>query len=83
LTHTLTAAVDASAVARRIVSSPPGIRCPGVCTAPFDDGTDITLSALPDRGVGRVRWAGCDTIPDDDCIVRLTADRAVTADFLP
>lgn len=33
----------------RIVSSPPGIDCPGVCSAAFDRGTVVTLTGTPLR----------------------------------
>jgi hypothetical protein len=33
----------------RVVSSPPGIDCPGVCSAAFDRGTVVTLTGIPPR----------------------------------
>jgi hypothetical protein len=33
----------------RVVSSPPGIDCPGICSAAFDRGTVVTLTGIPLR----------------------------------
>jgi hypothetical protein len=57
----------------RVVSSPPGIDCPGVCSAAFDRGTVVTLTGIPlrpsmeftgwRRGVGPPPTTGPPTVP--------------------
>lgn len=63
-----------------VTSSPAGITCGSTCTAQFDKGTPVTLSA---RAVGNTRftgWSGACT-GTGACVVEMTADRAVTATF--
>lgn len=78
--HLLTVTVQASSAAMAwVTSNPTGItNCRSVCTATFDDSTDITLTiAYVQRG-GQVTWYGCDTASGDTCTIRLTMDRPVT-----
>jgi hypothetical protein len=81
--HTLTVTVDASAMAGGVTSGPAGIDCRDTCTATFDDGTDVTLTATYDQGGGHVTWGDCDMLDGDNCIVHLTADRTITAQLSP
>jgi hypothetical protein len=81
--HTLAVTVDATAAAGEVTSNPAGLACPDTCTATFDDGTDITLTATYDHSSGQITWDGCDTSSGDSCMVNLTADRAVTARLVP
>jgi hypothetical protein len=64
-----------------VTSTPPGISCPGACSAPFDDGTNVALTATP-SGDATLTWSGACT-GSDGCTVALAADASVTATFSP
>jgi hypothetical protein len=82
-THTLTVTLDTSAAAFRVTSDPPGIDCPEVCTATFDDGTGITLMAVDSQGDGQVEWDECSPSSASSCKIHLNADRVVAARLSP
>lgn len=65
-----------------VVSDPAAIDCPsGPCQVGFTDGTTVTLSPVFGTAT-TVTWTGCDSITlSDDCIVAMTSDRSVSADF--
>jgi hypothetical protein len=85
-------AADAQAIAvtlsdglGRVTSDPPGIDCPGTCTAPFAADNDVTLIATPAPGyafgvpdeqgdpVDKSGWQfGCEEVPGDP--LRCTVD---------
>jgi hypothetical protein len=76
--HTLSVTVTG---AGSVTSTPPGISCPGACSAPFDDGTSVALTATPSGGSTFV-WSGACT-GTQSCFVALGADAAVMAAFTP
>lgn len=80
-TATYTLAVT-SGVNGSVSSSPAGIRCmpDSRCTATFDEGTTVTLTATPDSGYRLDAWGG-DCTGAAGCTVRMTADRDITARF--
>jgi hypothetical protein len=41
-----------------VTSSPAGVNCPGTCSASFQQGTVVTLSAVPADGVTFAGWSG-------------------------
>ncbi len=65
-----------------VTSAPGGIACGSACTASFDVGTAVTLTAASDAGSGFRSWSGCDSVSGNQCTVTMTAARAVTASLL-
>jgi len=62
-----------------VTSSPAGIDCGVNCSASFDHGTEVTLSAAPAAG-STVVWSGCDQVVDGDrCKVSMDAASQVSA----
>src|SRR5213078_1010894 len=64
-----------------VTSSPPGINCGPTCSAAYDSGTRVTLTATPAAGSIFGGWSGCDAVSGATCSVTMTAARAVTATF--
>ena len=64
-----------------VSSSDGSISCPGTCTAAYNGGTSVTLTATPGTGSIFAGWTGCDTVLDTTCTVTMSASRLVTATF--
>jgi uncharacterized protein (UPF0548 family) len=64
-----------------MTSSPAGINCGATCSASYDSGTTVTLTATPATGSLFTGWSGCDTVSGTTCKVIMSAARAVTATF--
>ena len=65
-----------------VTSSPAGISCGTACSARFDKGTTVTLTAKPDRGSRFLGWQnGCSGLAR--CTITLSSAQAVTARFAP
>jgi hypothetical protein len=62
---------------------PPKITCGANCSALYDTGTAVTLTATPDVGWRLGSWAGCDSVNGNLCSLSATSDRNVTATFVP
>ena len=60
-----------------IVSTPAGIDCPGACTADFDNGQSVLLTATPDATSTFVKWFGACTNAgsNPDCSLNMNKDR--------
>lgn len=65
----------------RVTSAPPGIDCGATCSARFDAGARVTLTAFPESGsvFGGFSGGGCSGA--GACTVTLLADTTVTATF--
>ena len=65
-----------------VTSSPDGIACGTECTAPYAEGTTVTLIATAADDSVFTGWSGCDASEDTTCTVTMTGDREVTATFV-
>jgi len=63
-----------------VASSPAGITCGATCSASFDTGTVVTLTATPDGASTFAGWSGACT-GMGSCIVTMDAAKSVTATF--
>ena len=66
----------------RLVSAPSGIDCGPQCQISFQEGTQVTLSAVPDSGYSFSGWGG-DCSGKSVCTLTMNAQHAVTATFSP
>jgi phospholipase C len=64
-----------------VSSNPSGINCGQTCSATFDPGTVVTLTATAAAGSSFVGWAGGCSGTDTACTVTLSASKQVTATF--
>jgi Divergent InlB B-repeat domain len=81
--RTLTVAANSiSGASGTVTSSPAGISCPGTCSAHFQDGTDVTLTATPAGTDAFAGWSG-DCTGLAGCQLTMSAAKTVTADFAP
>ncbi len=64
-----------------VTSSPGGINCGGTCSASFNNGTGITLTAAAAGGSSFTGWSGGGCSGTGTCNLTLNADAAVTATF--
>jgi uncharacterized delta-60 repeat protein len=64
-----------------VQSSPPGIDCGASCSAPFDDGVALTLTATPAAGSAFAGWSGAGCSGIGACTLTMSAEQAVTATF--
>ena len=64
------------------VVSGAGLTCSDdACSGGYDQGTTVTLTAVPDGDSVFTSFAGCDSVSDNTCTVTMTSDRTVTATF--
>jgi hypothetical protein len=72
-----------------VTGSSPGaefiaIACGQVCTAAYNQGMQIVLTATPGSTSRLASWSGCESQPSpSECEVRMDAARSVTASFAP
>jgi uncharacterized repeat protein (TIGR02543 family) len=70
-----------------VVGTPAGkdrvLDCGSACTAKFDAGTAVTLTATAPVGKQFVGWTGACTGTNAVCIVRMDANRSTQANFSP
>src|SRR5438552_4029108 len=63
-----------------VASNPPGINCPTTCSATFQPGSQVTLTATPDTGFTFTGWTGACT-GTGSCDVTANSGGSVTATF--
>ena len=64
-----------------VTSAPVGIDCGATCTASYDSGTVVTLTATPTGGSTVIGWRGCDAVSGTTCTVTMNASRLVRTGF--
>lgn len=67
-----------------VTSQPAGIRCGGACTAEFNAGASVTLTAAPDAGSAFAGWSVTGSAPcpgTGTCTVSLASGVEVVAEF--
>ncbi len=66
----------------RVTSSPTGIDCGTACSARFQNGTSVTLTATPNARATFTGWSGaCSGSGTTTCAVVMSEKRQVTANF--
>jgi hypothetical protein len=65
-----------------VTSSPAGIDCGSTCSAEYDAGTVVSLSAAPADGWRFDGWSGSGCAGTGNCVVTVSAARAVSATFV-
>jgi uncharacterized repeat protein (TIGR01451 family) len=78
-TYTLSVSTSGNG-AGAATSQPAGIDCGSQCSATFDYGTVVTLTAVPGTGSSFAGWSG-DCTGTGDCVVTLDGAKNVTALF--
>ncbi len=64
-----------------VVSSPDGINCGSICSAPYAPGAQVTLTASADAGSVFTSWSGCASSSDTLCTVTMDKAKTVKAGF--
>jgi uncharacterized delta-60 repeat protein len=64
-----------------VQSSPQGIDCGASCSGPFDDGSQVTLTATAAAGSAFTGWSGAGCSGTNACALTMNADQTVTATF--
>ncbi|MGI9102744.1 MAG: beta strand repeat-containing protein [Terriglobales bacterium] len=65
-----------------VTSNPLGITCPGLCSANFNQGSTVVLTATPDTSSGFSGWSSpCSGI--GTCSITMNGAQSVSADFEP
>ena len=65
-----------------VSSTPPGIACPGTCTASFPEGTAVTLTAQAAPGTLFQGWTGAGCAGTGTCVVTMNQAQSVSAAFV-
>lgn len=66
-----------------VTSSPSGINCGATCSANFNNGTQVVLTAAANSGSTFGGWSGAGCTGTGSCTVTMSAAESVTATFNP
>ena len=72
---------ETGAGAGTVKSAPAGIECGTACTAEYEVGETVTLTAAPAAGSAFSGWTGGGCSGSGTCTVTMSADKAVEAEF--
>jgi Divergent InlB B-repeat domain/IPT/TIG domain len=64
-----------------VISSPAGIKCGVTCSASFNEGSSVTLTATASSGSTFAGWGGACGGTASSCVVSIDAAKSVTATF--
>jgi hypothetical protein len=78
--NTLTVAINGPG---SVVSNPAGISCAPACSANFNAGQQVDLTATPTPGFYFAGWSGAGCSGAGGCTITMNGAQAVTATFLP
>ena len=78
--HTLTITTSGTGTGL-VMSDAGGIACGATCSADYDHGTPVVLSAIPDEHVTFIGWSGGGCSGTDDCTVTMGGATSVNAEF--
>ena len=82
-TFTLTVTESGAGTGTVVSTNPPdNIMCPSTCSASFNAGTVVTLSATPNSGSLFAGWSGACTATSGTCMVTMSQAQSVTAMFI-
>jgi hypothetical protein len=65
-----------------VTSSPAGISCPGNCSAAFDQGSELTLTAAPAPGATFAGFSGGGCSQAATCTLTISAAESLSAEFV-
>ena len=65
-----------------VTSAPAGINCGATCSADYDEGTEVTLSATADAGSTFTGWSGAVNSDNASVTVTMDAAKSVVATFI-
>ncbi|TAK09410.1 MAG: fibronectin type III domain-containing protein, partial [Candidatus Manganitrophaceae bacterium] len=66
-----------------VTINPPGINCDATCSAPYNLNSQVTLTATPNSLSVFTGWSGACTNLIGDCVVTMSSDQSVQANFSP
>jgi DNA-binding beta-propeller fold protein YncE len=66
-----------------VTSEPAGIDCGSACAAEYAVGEEVALTAVPAQGSAFAAWSGCDRTSGVRCVVTMSSQRLVSAEFEP
>jgi|GEM_PF-3440072 len=64
-----------------VTSSPAGVNCGSTCSAFFNSGVAVTLTAAPAADSDFTSWSGCDSATGATCTVAMSSAKSVAATF--
>ncbi len=65
-----------------VTSNPSGIDCGSICSAPFNSGKQVTITATANPSSTFTGWSGACTGTQPACQVSMTGPQSVTANFI-